>query len=250
MIKTIIIDDEIANRSVLESFLTKYCPIIEVVGFAENADVAYQLILDEQPDLIFLDIKMPNKSGFDLLKMFDEINFNIIFLTAYDEYAIKAFDFNAIDYILKPIDSQKLIKSIAKVEKVIQLKINSNIIHFIHSIDEKNELFKSIALHKKDKVQIIDIDQISHIKAIRNYSEVTTIEEEKLISTKTLLEYEQLLSNNANFLRINKSVIINIRFVQEYTKGSNCFIFMKNSKEELEVSRRKKSEILQFLKNN
>ena len=133
---------------------------------------------------------------------------------------------------------------------MIQLKINSNIIHFIKSIDEKNELFKSIALHKKDKVQIIDIDQISHIKAIRNYSEVTTIQEEKLISTKTLLEYEQLLSNNANFLRINKSVIINIRFVHEYTKGSNCFIFMKNSKEELEVSRRKKSEILHFLKNN
>lgn len=250
MIKTIIIDDEIANRTVLDSFLTKYCPKIEVVGFAENADIAYQLILDEQPDLIFLDIKMPNKSGFDLLKMFDEINFNIIFLTAYDEYAIKAFEFNAIDYILKPIDSQKLIKSVAKVEKVIQLKINSNIIHFIKSIDEKNELFKSIALHKKDKVQIIDIDQISHIKAIRNYSEVTTIQEEKLISTKTLLEYEQLLSNNTNFLRINKSVIINIRFVQEYTKGSNCFIFMKNSKEELEVSRRKKSEILHFLKNN
>ncbi|MFN5981875.1 MAG: LytR/AlgR family response regulator transcription factor [Fluviicola sp.] len=250
MIKTIIIDDEIANRTVLDSFLKKYCPKIDVVGFAENADDAYQLILDEQPDLIFLDIKMPNKSGFDLLKMFDEINFNIIFLTAYDEYAIKAFEFNAIDYILKPIDSQKLIKSVAKVEKVIQLKINSNIIHFIKSIDEKNELFKSIALHKKDKVQIIDIDQISHIKAIRNYSEVTTIEEERLISTKTLLEYEQLLSNNTNFLRINKSVIINIRFVQEYTKGSNCFISMKNSKEELEVSRRKKSEILHFLKNN
>ena len=141
MIKTIIIDDEIANRTVLDSFLKKYCPKIDVVGFAENADDAYQLILDEQPDLIFLDIKMPNKSGFDLLKMFDEINFNIIFLTAYDEYAIKAFEFNAIDYILKPIDSQKLIKSVAKVEKVIQLKINSNIIHFIKSIDEKNELF-------------------------------------------------------------------------------------------------------------
>jgi len=112
-IKSIIIDDEWANRTILDSFLKKYCPAIEVVGSAESAEVGYRMICDLSPDLVFLDVRMPPQSGFDLLRMFDEIAFYVIFITAYDEFAIQAFQFNAIDYLLKPIDYQKLIKSVA-----------------------------------------------------------------------------------------------------------------------------------------
>ncbi len=250
MIKTVLIDDELANRVVLDKFLSRFCPIIEVIGTAENAEKGFHLIQELKPDLVFLDVRMPIQSGFDLLRMFDEIKFHVIFLTAYDEYAVQAFEFNAIDYLLKPIDNFKLEKAVTKVEESIRLKSNANFIHFVNSVDEKQELFKSITLHKKDKVQIVDIGQISYIQASRNYCEVITAENERLLSTKTLLDYEQLLERYPNFLRINKSVIINIHFIREYTKGATCFIYMKNAKEELEVSRRKKGEILQFLKND
>ncbi|MES2556650.1 MAG: response regulator [Bacteroidota bacterium] len=247
-IKSIIIDDELANRLVLESFLGKHCSSVDIIGSAESAAEGYRLIRDLAPDLVFLDVRMPVQSGFDLLRMFDEIPFHVIFITAYDEYAIQAFEFSAIDYLLKPIDYQKLIKSVARVEEAIRLKNNANVIHFVNSVDEKQEFLKSITLHKKDKVQIVDIDQISYIQADRNYCEVITGNNERLVSSKTLLDYEQLLRHYSHFLRINKSVIINVRFIREYTKGSTCFIYMKNGTEELEVSRRKKGEILQFLK--
>ena len=248
MIKSVIIDDELANRTVLDGFLRNYCPTVEVVGIAASAKEGYDLILDQTPDLVFLDVRMPIQSGFDLLRMFDEIAFHVIFVTAYDEYAIQAFEFNAVDYILKPIDYSKLIKSVAKVEEAIRLKHNANFVHFVNSVDEKHGLLKSITLHKKDKVLLVDIDTISYIQADRNYCEVITSDNDRLLSTKTLLDYEQLLQRYPQFLRINKSVIINIHFIQEYSKGSTCFIYMKNSTEELEVSRRKKGEILQFLK--
>ena len=247
-IRSIIIDDESANRLVLERFLKRHCPNVNVIGSAESAKEGYQLICDLMPDLLFLDVRMSSQSGFDLLCMFDEIPFHVIFITAYDEYAIKAFEFNAIDYLLKPIDYQKLIKSVAKVEEMIRLKSNANFIHFVNSVDEKQKLLKSITLHKKDKVLIVDIDQISFIQANRNYCEVTTSNNERLISSKTLLDYEKLLTHYSNFIRINRSIIINIRFIREYRKGYTCFIYMKNSDQELEVSRRKKGEILHYLK--
>lgn len=247
-IKSIIIDDESANRLVLESFLEKHCSSIDVIGSAESAEEGYRLICELTPDLVFLDVRMPGQSGFDLLRMFDEIPFHVIFITAYDEYAIQAFEFSAIDYLLKPIDYQKLIKSVARVEEAIRLKKNASVIHFVNSVDDKQELLKSITLHKKDKVQIVDIDQIAYIQADRNYCEVITANNERLVSSKTLLDYEQLLQHYTHFFRINKSVIINVRFIREYTKGSTCFIYMKNGSEELEVSRRKKGEILKFLK--
>jgi two-component system, LytTR family, response regulator len=248
-INSIIIDDEAANRNVLANLLERHCPVIEIIGFAGSADDAYRIINELKPDLVFLDIRMPVKSGFDLLKMFSEINFHVIFVTSYDQYAIQAFEFNAIDYILKPIDYVKLIKSVQKVEKSIDQKRDNNIIHFVHSIDEKSQLIKNISLHQTDKVHVIDLNNICYIQASRNYSEIITENNQKLLSTKTLSDYEELLSGHPNFLRINKSILVNINYIKEYTKGSTCSIIIKNSDMEMEVSRRKKSDIIQFLKS-
>lgn len=248
-IRSIIIDDEEANRNVLASLLERHCPIVEVLGSAGSADEGYTLILESDPDLVFLDIRMPLKSGFDLLRIFDTIPFHVIFVTSYDQYAIQAFEFNAVDYILKPIDYTKLIKSVEKAEKSIEQKSNNNIIHFVHSIDEKSRLIRNISLHQSDKVHVIDIDEICYIQASRNYSEIITESNQRLLSTKTLSDYEELLSNHTNFLRINKSILVNINYIKEYTKGSSCLIMVKNNDVEMEVSRRKKSDIIQFLRN-
>lgn len=247
-IKSIIIDDELANRNLLEDLLSKYCPGIEIITTASSVDEAYQLIIDKQPELLFLDIKMPEKNGFDLLRMFDKINFNVIFVSGFDEYAIQAFEFNAVDYILKPIDYNKLVQA---VNKTVQRRIqdqNQNIIHFVQSIDEKNQIIKKISIHSNDKVQILDVAEISNIIAQKGCCEITTNNGQRYISYKTLSEYEDLFCSMKNFLRVNKSVIVNINSILSYTKGAVCFIDIKDCDEQIEVSRRKKAEIVHALR--
>ena len=247
-IKSVIIDDELANRALLASLIKKYCPEIEVSGFADSAETAYGLINQLKPEVIFLDINMPEKNGFDLLRMFSTIDFHVIFVSGFDEYAIQAFEFNAVDYILKPIDHTKLITAVKKIVDRTLHKNNQNIIHFIHSIDEKNQLIKNITLHHNDKVHVVDLNDICFIKALRGYSEIITINNQKMVSSKTLSDYEELLNTMPQFLRVNKSVIINIHYITNYTKGAVCFLDVKNNSEIIEVSRRKKTEIVQYLK--
>jgi len=247
-IKSIIVDDELANRDLLQNMLINHCPNIEIVASAASADEAYSSILSNKPDLVFLDIKMPDKNGFDLLRMFDKVNFNVIFVSGFDEYAIHAFEFNAVDYILKPIDHTKLILAVNKTIQRIQLQQNQNIIHFVQSIDEKNQIIKKVTIHSNDKVHIIDVDNINCIVAQKGYCEIKTTKNQRLFSYKTLTEYEELLGSMQNFLRVNKSTIINTNFIESYTKGSLCFISLKNMNDIVEVSRRKKVEIVQKLK--
>ena len=247
-IRSVIIDDEATNRHVLSMMLKEHCPSIELIGDGASVEEGYELICSTAPDLVFLDIQMVRLTGFDLLRMFEEVNFQVIFVTAFDEFALQAFEFNAIDYILKPVDHTKLIRAVERVERSVQLGDNSNIIHFIRSIDEQNKLIRRIPFHQKNKVVMIDLDNISYIRAVRNYSEVITEDNQQIISSKTLSDYEVLLQSYPNFLRINKSVLINIHHLIHYSKGAECIIRMKHGNEDFEVSRRKKTEILSYLK--
>lgn len=244
----IIIDDETANLNVLNNMIGKHCSDIAVLGFARSAEEGYKLIMETEPDIVFLDIKMPEKTGFDLLLMFKEIRFHIIFVTAFDQYAIQAFEFNALDYILKPIDHTKLIRAVNKVRAGIQHKEVNNAIHFIHNLDEKSQLIRSILLHHQDKVHVVDLNDICYVQASRGYSEIVTTSNQKFLSAKLLSDYEDLLSPFTNFLRVNRSMLINIHHITDYSKGATCFINVKNSGNEIEVSRRKKTEIIQYLK--
>ena len=246
-IRSILVDDEEGNRALLTRYLEKFCPGIEKIGEAESADEAYQLILERKPDLVFLDIKMPYKTGFDLLRMFDTIGFDVIFISGFDEFAVQAFDYNAIDYILKPINYQKLISSVKRAQERISLKKQADILALAHSIDETRAQVKKLSLHHQGKVYLVDVDNISHIEAIRGYCEITTAEGARFISTKTLKEHEVLLANVPFFLRVNKSMLINIHQIGNYSKGDLCFITLKD-KTEIEVPRRKKTEILEKIR--
>ena len=247
-IRSILVDDEVSNRLVLKSMLSRYCPSVEVVGEADSALSGYKLINELQPDLVFLDVKMPVNTGFDMLRMFETINFRIVFITAHDEFAVRAFEFSAMDYLLKPIDYTKLIKAVDKVQTNILQNRLIDSLQFVDSYDEKTHKMKSISLHNKDKVVLVNIDRISYIEADRNYCEVVTDTNERFTSSKTLSEYELMLMPCANFLRINKSVIINVNYLQDYSKGAICFINMLHCPTEMEVSRRKKADILNYLK--
>ncbi len=181
-IKSVIIDDESANIHLLSSLLNKHCPDIQILGEAESAEAAFTLIQETEPDVVFLDIHMPDKNGFDLLRMFSKINFQVIFVSGFDEYAIQAFEFNAVDYILKPIDYSKLIIAVNRVVDRIDKKSNHDIIHFVHSIDERSHSIKNITLHHNGKVYIVDVNDICYINALRGYCEIITSANQKLIS--------------------------------------------------------------------
>lgn len=246
--KAILIDDELSNRTLLTSMLKKHCPNVKLIGEAESSDKAFEMISLLKPDLIFLDVKMPQKSGFDLLRMFETIHFSVIFITGFDEYAVKAFEFNAVDYILKPIDYLKLITAVKKAETKQQATLN-NIIHFVHSLEEKTNYVKKLTCHSNDKVNIIDLNEIVYIEASRGYSEIVDIKNQKHIFAKSLSEYEELLEPIPTFIRVNKSYIINTDHVLSYTKGNECIILMKGRDFEIEVSRRKKTQVISALKS-
>lgn len=249
-IRSIIVDDEQANRELLRKLLEAHCPYVSVCGAASSVDEAVKMIEAHHPEILFLDIKMPGENGFDLLRMYSKPDFTVIFVTSYDEFAIQAFEFNAVDYILKPIDYTKLIRSVERAAEQIELKAPKlQFPGLIRSLDETAQLAKSLPFHLKDKVTLLDIGEISFIRGISNYCEVVSASGRKLVSPRALGYYEAQLQSYDQFLRISKGVLININYVVSYTKGRSCFIEMKNSDSELEVSRRKKQHILQFLKS-
>jgi two-component system LytT family response regulator len=245
--RAILVDDEYSNRVLLCDMLKANCPEVEVVATADSADTAFLVINQLKPDLVFLDIKMPDKNGFDLLRMFESISFSVIFVTGFDQYALKAFEFNALDYVLKPIDYTKLISAVKKAKKHTHANLG-NIIHFVHSMEEKTNYVKKLTLHIKDKVHIVELNDIVYFAANRGYCEIMDVKNNRYISAKTLSDYEELILPLQSFIRVSKSHIINIQHLKSYTKGAACIISMKNCNEEIEVSLRKKTQVLAFLK--
>lgn len=248
MITAIVIDDEAHSRTVLKTLLARYCPDIRVCGEADSADSAHELILRQKPQLVFLDIRMPGKSGFDLLKRFREIGFEVIFVSAFDEYAIKAFEFNALDYILKPIDYVKLTRAVGRaIAKINADNRNENVLHFIKTLDEKEDLVSKFSLHHNGKVVFVNVNAIACIEAKLGCCEIQLAGGERYSSCKDLKQFESILQPAGNFVRISKSVLLNIDYMKGYSKGEVCVIEMVSG-QHFEVSRRKKTEIINRLR--
>lgn len=248
-VTALIIDDEVHNRNVLQTLLLKYCPIIKIIDQADNADDAFEKINTLKPQLVFLDIKMPKKSGFDLLKQFTKINFEVIFVSAFNEFAITAFDFNAIGYILKPIDYSKLINV---VDKAV-IKINTNnqddtVFHFIKTLKEEEDLINKVSIHHNGKVLFIHIDDILSIETIIDTAEIKTINNQIYYSSKGIKDFENLLKDHVSFIRISRSTLLNSNFIVSYSKGETCIVELQNG-QNFEISRRKKSEVLEKIKS-
>ncbi len=246
-VSALIIDDEEHNRNVLHTLLEKYCPLINIVGEAFDVDDAYEKINKLKPQLIFLDIKMPNKNGFDLLRLFDNINFEVIFVSAFNEYAITAFDFNALGYILKPIDYVKLIGVVDRAISKIATNSGNNIGHFIKTLEGKNNFVNKITLHHKEKVVFVNISDIVSIESNDGICELKLMDNSAYFSSKDLKLFEGMLNSAGNFIRVNKSVIINLNYIKSYNKGDVCILEMSNGLFH-EVSRRKKTEVLNKIK--
>ncbi|HZK07517.1 MAG TPA: LytTR family DNA-binding domain-containing protein [Bacteroidales bacterium] len=249
MVKAVIIDDEKKSRQALISLLERYCHSVIILGEAEGVRSGVDLIKSTEPDVIFLDIQMQDGSGFRLLQYFDEINFEIVFTTAFDQYAIKAIKFSALDYLLKPIVPQELMDAVRKVEDIKiarQQNISKNIDVLLENIQNPAESRK-IILSTAEKIHVVDVDDIIRCESDNYYTNFFFKDGTKLLISKTLKENEYLLRGH-QFIRSHKSHLINTKYIKGFLKGDGGFILMSD-KSKVPVSRRRKELIMETLNN-
>lgn len=247
-IDAILVDDEKASRDVLRTLLQKFCPEITIVGEAESSAEAYELVNKLRPALVFLDIQMPVENGFALLRKFEKIFFDVIFVTSFNQYAINAIKFSALDYLLKPVEVADLQFSVKKaVERAKEKADNAPlIINLLDNVGEA-EKEKKIPLHVQGKVRFIPVTTIAHLEADSNYTHVFLSSGENILVAKTLSDFEELFSELGDMIRISKSVIVNTVHIDSYSRQEPCIITLRSGKE-FEISRRKKQDVLKRMK--
>ena len=244
--RAVIIDDEKKARETIHSIIQLYCSDIIIIGEADSVKTGIELIKKEKPELIFLDINLNDGSGFDLLKSFTEINFKTIFITAYEEYALKAFRFSALDYILKPINPDELIDAVEKA-KSFQMKDNISVKFeaFISNMENITKEIKKIVLKTSDSIHVINVNEIVRCEADSNYTSFMLANGKKILVSNTLKEYDEMFSSY-NFFRAHQSHLVNINFISSYEKKEGGYLIMKD-KSNVPVSIRKKESLLRLL---
>jgi len=228
MIKAIIIDDEERARNSLSAALQSFCLDIEIIGTASNVIEGVELIKSNQPDLVFLDIEMPEYNGFELLQFFDEINFDIIFVTAYSQYAIRAFEVSAMDYLLKPIEVTSLQKA---VDKVKEKKSHNTIKKRLEVLKDSfiNEEIKKISLPMADGLLFVEVKDIILLEADGAYTYVCLNNGSRILVSKKLKFFEDILSNRPHFFRPHRSFVINLNYIKKYIRGESNILMDNNA---------------------
>lgn len=216
-LRAILVDDEESARDVLENLLLRFCPDVELLAKCENVMQAVETIKKEEPDLVFLDIEMPNYAGYEIVNFFPEINFAIVFVTAYDQYAIRAFEMAAIDYLLKPIDIERLKEAVSRVRQQRNAEQQVLRLSVLSSTLETKQL-KNIVVSDKGNQHIIPIEKIIAIEAQESYCIIHT-SDKKFIASKNLKHFETLLESVTRFIRVHKSWIINKEYLKHYSKS-------------------------------
>ena len=245
MIKSIIIDDETNNQELISNLLKSYAENIQVVAIANSVETAYNAIIDHQPDLIFLDIQMPDGTGFDLLKKFEKIDFKVIFVTAHQEYAIEAFKFSAIDYLLKPLSPSNLISAVKKVEEYMNgEELNLKLKTLLSNISEPLKAKKKIVLKTMDRIYSVDINDIIRFESDGGYSKVYLLDGKRIMVSRTMKEFEDLLLD-VNFLRVHNSHLINMNHLYCFEKTEGHVVMKDDSI--VPVSNRKREQLLELL---
>ncbi|MCD6068080.1 MAG: two component transcriptional regulator, LytTR family [Bacteroidetes bacterium] len=249
IISAIIVDDETQSRVVIRSLLGRFSTEVQIVGEAEDVETALSLIKAKQPQLVFLDIQMPKGDGFHLLKQFDRIPFEVIFVTSYDKYAINAIKFSALDYLLKPIEVNDLKEAVSKALKTISRKQSTNIqvVNLLRNLESEDSITHKIAVQAGEQVKLINTATIVYIESDGSYCNIYTQENDRFVTSKYLKDFEDYFGPESGFVRIHRGILINVQQIKSYNKGEPCVIEMCNGKN-FEVARRKKHEVLEKLK--
>jgi two-component system LytT family response regulator len=249
-IRTILIDDEPRGLSSLQKMLQAHCPDIEIVALCENADDAGQKISQLDPALVFLDIAMPGKNGFDLLRELPDIDFEVVFITAHNNYMEQAFHFSAMDYLLKPVDEQLLRLAVERIAKRIAVMAGHQSMEtFLHNgLHWERHHKPRICIPSFKGFQVVQLDDIIYCEGSGNYTNFHTNNgAAPICASRPIHEYESLLENSG-FIRVHKSYLINMKHIKEYQRGDGGVVILSNEFA-VEVSRRKKEIFLSKMKD-
>ena len=240
---SIIVEDEETSREILKNYLKKYCPNVTVLGEAENVEEALVLIRNNNLDLVFLDVEMPYGNAFDLLDKVGDINFETVFVTAYNHYAMDALNAHASYYLMKPISIDELIKA---VDYVTEIKTKEDALQNQVLIPKTNTVEGKITIPQQSGFEVINTSDILYCKADDNYTEIYLNTNKKKLVSKTLKYFEDILKDTS-FARVHKSYLVNVNEVVKYVKGKGGSVVLSNGKE-IMVSASKKSDLLSYFK--
>lgn len=248
--KALIIDDELKARRLLQSLIEENCPQISSIELAENLPSGIRLINSIQPDIVFLDIEMPGYSGLQLLDFLtpEQINFEIIFTTAYSEHAIKAFDLNAIDYLLKPLRDEQVEHAVQKaINQLGKSKVSERLEELKNSFKATN--IRKIGLPVSNGVLFVEFDHIIILEADRMYTKVYTQNDGVILVSKPMKFFTDILQDSSEFYRPHRSYLINLKHIKQYVNQDGGYIIMDNQ-ETVGISRDKKDEFFEVLQSN
>jgi two-component system LytT family response regulator len=244
--KTAIIEDEIHSREFLKNLLAELHPDLNICGTASDVEEAIQLVNNQKPDIIFLDIEMQTGTGFDVLKRIEKYPCNVIFTTAYDHYAIKAIKFSAVDYLLKPIDLDELSAAVQRIKHKSNHTANNSVVDMLLSNLKKIKSDNpSITLATSEGLEFVPVNTIIRLEAAGAYTTFFLTDKRKIMVSKNLKEYEQLLEDSG-FLRVHNSHVINLKQVKKYVKADGGFIVMNDNSNVL-LSSKKREDFLKLM---
>lgn len=216
-IRAILVDDEESARNILRNLLMRFCPDVELIASYKNVKEAVEGIQLHQPELVFLDIEMPNYAGYEIVNFLDEINFEMVFITAYDQYAIKAFEVSAVDYLLKPIEIDRLKESVERVKKRLHPEHNQTRLNHLKETLKENQV-KSIIVSDKGYQEVVSLTDIIAFEAQESYTTIHT-SKKRFVASKNLKHFEKLLSDHPKFVRVHKSWLINLDHMINYSRS-------------------------------
>ena len=252
MITALLIDDDQHLRQGMKSLLERHAPEIRIIGEAESVKTGIEAIENWKPQVVFLDIHLNDGTGFDILeevaKKNGKLNSHIVFITAHEQYALKAFKFSALDYLLKPVDPEELKKSVVKIKEVLEKNTSFDHIDLLlENIRKKVDHFKRIALSTADGIHLFEISDIIRCESQDNYTQFFIKNHKPLLISKTLKEYEELLMEHG-FERIHQSHLINLAYLKSYVKKEGGYIVMADNSQ-LPISARKKERLQELIKS-
>jgi two-component system LytT family response regulator len=241
----VIIDDEVTVRNAISSLLGDYFPEIRIIASAGTVEEGYESIVKHKPDLVFLDIELPDGTGFDLLRKFQQIPFKIIFVTGHQEYALDAIKVSALDYVLKPVDTDELRHAVEKAGEIISQEEQKLKFQALNENLQSKKVLKRIILHTSDHLQLVSVSDIIRAEADSNYTSFSLSDGKRILVSRTIKEFESLLSGSG-MIRVHQSHLVNINYIDRFVKKDGGYLLLKDSTK-IPVSPNLKKQVLQAL---
>lgn len=245
MIKTILIDDEVHCVDTLNMLINDFCPEVQVMEQCRSAKDGLAAVKKHRPDLVFLDIEMPVMNGFEFLEQFADIPFSVIFTTSYDQYAIKAIRFSALDYLLKPIDPKELITAVQKVQEQKLRPSPEQFRMLIDQVQNRGNKMTRVAVPTAEGFELIPAEEIIYCEADDNYTHLFLKNKKRIIACRTLKEVEEQLSDFLSFIRVHHSYMVNLNEVNKYVRGEGGYLIMSDGTT-VNVSRSRKEALMKI----